>query len=61
MLASCAFLTQINTRLRPDTALAAAWGRDRFAAQSTMTRVLDALRPRPAAQLRPAAAADRPA
>src|SRR5215510_9878397 len=43
LLADCASLKQINTRLRPDTALAAAWGRHRFADQSTITRVLDTL------------------
>jgi hypothetical protein len=54
MLADCASLKQINTRLRPDTALAAAWGRDRFADQSTITRVLDTFTPRAVAQLRTA-------
>lgn len=54
MLADCASLKQINTRLRPDTALAAAWGRERFADQSTLTRVLDALTPSAVAQLRTA-------
>jgi hypothetical protein len=56
MLADCASLKQINPRLRPQTALAAAWGRDRFADQSTLTRVLDALTPRAVAQLRTAVA-----
>ena len=37
MLADCASLKQINTRLRPDTVLAAAWGRDGFADQSTIS------------------------
>jgi hypothetical protein len=45
VLADGASLKQINTRLRPDTALAAAWGRERFADQSTITRVLDAFTP----------------
>src|SRR4029453_8706907 len=35
MLADCSSLKQINTRLRPDTALAPAWGGDVFAEQST--------------------------
>jgi hypothetical protein len=52
VLADCASLTQINTRLRPDTALAAAWGREVFADQSTVTRVLDAFTPVSVAQLR---------
>jgi hypothetical protein len=54
VLADCASLKQINTRLRPDTALAAAWGRERFADQSTITRVLDAFTPLAVAQLRTA-------
>ena len=54
ILADCASLKQINTRLRPDTALAAAWGRDVFADQSTISRVLDAFTPVTVAQLRTA-------
>src|ERR671923_1417844 len=54
VLADCASLKQINTRLRPDTALAAAWGRERFADQSTITRVLDAFTPPAVAPWRPA-------
>ncbi len=54
MLADCASLKQINTRLRPDTALAAAWGRDGFADQSTIARRLDAFTPQAVAQLRTA-------
>jgi hypothetical protein len=54
MLADCASLKQINTRLRPDTALAAAWGRDLCADQSPMARVLDAFTPVSVAQLRTA-------
>jgi hypothetical protein len=54
VLADCASLKQINTRLRPDMALAAAWGRERFADQSTITRVLDAFTPPTVAQLRTA-------
>ena len=45
MLAECASLTQLHTRLRPDLALAAAWGRDLLADPSTSTRVLDAFTP----------------
>src|SRR4029434_723167 len=45
MLAARVCLSHINTRRRPDTALAAAWGRQRFADQSTITRVLDAFTP----------------
>jgi hypothetical protein len=54
MLADCSSLKQINTRLRPDTALAAAWGRDVFADQSTISRTLDAFTPATVAQLRTA-------
>jgi hypothetical protein len=54
VLADCASLKQINTRLRPDTALAAAWGRERFADQSTSTRALEAFTPPAVAQLRTA-------
>ena len=54
MLADCSSLKQINTRLRPDTALAAAWGRDVFAEQSTIARELDAFTPVTVAQLRTA-------
>lgn len=54
ILADCASLKQVNTRLRPDTALAAAWGRAMFADQSTIARVLDAFIPASVAQLRTA-------
>jgi hypothetical protein len=54
VLADCASIKQINTCLRPDTALAAAWGRDTFADQSTITRMLDAFTPVSVAQLRTA-------
>ena len=54
MLADCTSLKQLNTRLRPDTALAAAWGRDLWADQATIARVLDAFTPVSVAQLRTA-------
>ena len=41
ILAGCRAITQVNTRLRPDLALARAWGRPRFADQSTLARTLD--------------------
>ncbi|HEU5101939.1 MAG TPA: hypothetical protein VFU22_23115 [Roseiflexaceae bacterium] len=41
ILAGCRAITQVNTRLRPDLALARAWGRTRFADQSTLARTLD--------------------
>jgi hypothetical protein len=52
MLTGCRALAQVNTRLRPDIALARAWGRDRFADQSTLTRTLDAFSATEVAQLR---------
>jgi hypothetical protein len=54
MLADCSSLKQIHTRLRPDTTLAAAWGRDVFADQSTISRPRDAFTPVTVAQLRTA-------
>lgn len=42
ILAGCRAVSQINTRLRPDLALAQAWGRERFAEQATIARTLDA-------------------
>jgi hypothetical protein len=41
ILAGCRAVSQVNTRLRPDVALALAWGRECFAEQSTLTRTLD--------------------
>lgn len=41
ILTGCRAITQINTRLRPDRALARAWGRAGFAEQSTVARTLD--------------------
>jgi hypothetical protein len=38
----CRAISQINSRLRPDVALARAWGRRRFADQATVARTLDA-------------------
>jgi hypothetical protein len=52
ILAGCRAITQINTRLRPDIALAQAWGRDCFAEQSTLARTLDAFSGTQVAQLR---------
>jgi hypothetical protein len=54
VLADCASLKPINTRLRPATVRAAAWGRQRVVDQSTITRVLDAFTPLAVAQLRTA-------
>jgi hypothetical protein len=52
ILAGCRAVVQVNTRLRPDIALARAWGRDRFADQSTLARTLDAFSSVEVAQLR---------
>lgn len=41
MLAGCRSVNQINTKIRPDRPLAAAWGRSQFKEQSTVARVLD--------------------
>lgn len=52
ILAGCRSIAQVNTRLRPDVALARAWNRGRFADQSTLTRTLDAFSATAVAQLR---------
>jgi hypothetical protein len=52
ILAGCRAIAQVNTRLRPDVALARAWGRECFADQSTLTRTLDAFSATQVAQLR---------
>jgi hypothetical protein len=52
ILAGCRAIRQINTRLRPDLALAHAWGRAYFADQATVARTLDAFPPTHIAQLR---------
>src|SRR6266545_551650 len=52
ILAGCRAISQVNTRLRPDTALARAWGRTQFADQSTLARTLDRFRDEQVQQLR---------
>lgn len=52
ILTGCRAIAQVNTRLRPDVALARAWGRDCFAEQSTLTRTLDVFTSTQVAQLR---------
>ena len=52
ILAGCRAISQVNTRLCPDLALACAWGRERFAEQSQLARALDAFNPIRIAQLR---------
>lgn len=52
ILAGCRAVSQVNTRLCPDVALAHAWGRPRFAEQATLARTLDAFEPVHVEQLR---------
>lgn len=52
ILAGCRAISQVNTRLRPDLALAQAWGRAGFADQSTLARTLDTFRLEQVDQLR---------
>jgi hypothetical protein len=52
ILAGCRSISTINTRIRPDLALAAAWGRPQFAEQSTIARTLDSFSEEQVAQLR---------
>ncbi len=52
ILAGCRSIHNINVRLRPEKALAQAWGRDKFADQSNYSRTLDALTTEHIAQLR---------
>lgn len=54
ILAGCTSISHINTRLRPDTALARAWGREQFAEQSTIADTLNAFDDESIAQLREA-------
>ena len=52
ILAGCRAVSQVNTRLRPDLALAQAWGRPQFAAQATLARTLDRFTDADVCQLR---------
>ena len=52
ILAGCRSINHMNVRLRPEQALAQAWGRDKFADQSTYSRTLEALSSQHTAQLR---------
>jgi hypothetical protein len=45
-------VSKINTGIRPDLSLAAAWGREQFAEQSSVSRTLDALEEENLDQLR---------
>jgi len=52
IMAGCRSLAQVNTRLRPEVALAQAWQRRQFADQSNLSRLLDRLQPEQIGQLR---------
>jgi hypothetical protein len=52
ILTGCRAITQINTRLRPEIALARAWERAGFAEQSSVARTLDQFTDIQIAQLR---------
>jgi hypothetical protein len=52
ILAGCRAIYQVDTRLRPDLALAQAWGRGQFASQSNLARTLDAFGEETVGQLR---------
>jgi len=52
IMAGCRSLNQVNTRLRPELALATAWQRSCFAEQSNLAQTLDALNQQHIDQLR---------
>src|SRR5262245_57262625 len=52
IMAGCRSLAQVNTRLRPELALAQAWQRTQFAEQSNLSRLLDQLEAEQIDQLR---------
>jgi hypothetical protein len=52
ILSGCRAISQVNTRIRPDMALARTWGRESFAEQSTLSRTLDAFGEEQIVQLR---------
>lgn len=52
ILAGCQCIQQIETRLRPEQALARAWRRQRFASQSSIADTLNAFTPETVGQLR---------
>jgi hypothetical protein len=52
ILAGCRSVWQINTKTRPDLVLAQAWGREQFAEQSTIARILDVCQAEQVDQLR---------
>jgi hypothetical protein len=52
IMAGCRSLAQVDTRLRPELALAQAWQRPQFADQSNLSRTLDRLKGKQIDQLR---------
>jgi hypothetical protein len=54
ILAGCATVSEVNTRLKPDKALVHAWGLEQFTDQSMLMRTLDALTQMNIEQLRTA-------
>jgi hypothetical protein len=52
IMAGCRSLSQVETRLRPERALAEAWQRKRFAEQSNLSRTLDRMHAEQIEQLR---------
>ncbi len=57
ILAGCETLSEVNTRLKAEVGLAAVWGWERFADQSTLSRTLDGLTLKQIASLRQATTA----
>lgn len=54
ILVGCETLSEVNSRLKPEAALAKAWGWQRFADQSNLSRLLDQLTLKQLEQLRAA-------
>lgn len=54
ILAGCGPLYEVNTKLKPETGIAAIWGWNRFSDQSNLSRVLDVLTLKQIEQLRTA-------
>lgn len=54
VLAGCTTLSEVNTRLKSESRMAAIWGWERFADQSSLSRTLDVLTLKHLEQLRQA-------
>jgi hypothetical protein len=57
ILSGCEYISEINTRLKPDITLAQVWGQECFADQSNVSRTLDRLTQKQIDQLRDAGTA----